>query len=98
MTTQLDFAGHATVPSDVLWNEVEGELVLLDLHSEKYFGLDEMGTAFWKAVTLAPSIEDAYQELSAEYEVDPEELRADLMNLLQQLIDQGLLETGPSRN
>jgi predicted PhzF superfamily epimerase YddE/YHI9 len=97
MIADLDFAGHATVASDVLWNEVEGELVLLDLNSEKYFGLDETGTAIWKAVTRAPTIEDAYQELSAIYEVEREELRADLKSLLQELIDRGLLEIRPSR-
>ncbi len=97
MNAGLDFADRAVVPPDVLWNEVERELVLLDLNSERYFGLDEMGTAIWKAVTRAPTIEDAYQELSAEYEVEPEELRADLKNLLRELIDQGLLKTRPSR-
>ncbi len=92
----IAFSNHATVPSDVLWNEVEGELVLLNLNTEQYFGLDETGTATWKAVTRLPTIEDAYQELLATYEVEPEQLRGDLKNLLQELTDQKLLEIAPS--
>ena len=32
-----------TVSPDVLFQEVSGEMVLLDLASESYFGLDEIG-------------------------------------------------------
>ncbi len=94
---EIAFSNSARVSSDILHNQVEGELVLLDLNTEKYFGLDETGTVFWKALTGSPTIEDAYQELLATYEVEPERLRADLKSLLQELIDQGLLETAPSQ-
>jgi hypothetical protein len=97
MTADIAFSDHATVPSDVLCNEVAGELVFLHLNTEKYFGLDETGTAVWKAVTSSPTIEDAYQELSATYQVEPEQLRADLKSLLQELIDNGLLEIVPPK-
>ena len=93
----IAFSNAAKVSSDILHNQVEEELVLLDLNTEKYFGLDETGTAFWKAVTGSPTIEDAYQELLATYEVEPEQLRTDLKNLLQELINQGLLKMVPSQ-
>ena len=32
---------------DVLFQEVSGEMVLLDLNSEQYFGLDEIGARIW---------------------------------------------------
>jgi hypothetical protein len=96
MIADLAFSGRTTVPSDVLWNEVEGELILLDLNTEKYFGLDETGATFWMALNRAPTIEEAYHELSATYQVEPEQLRADLKDLLQELVDRGLLEIQPS--
>jgi len=33
---------------DVLSQEVDGETVLLNLNSENYFGLDEIGTRIWQ--------------------------------------------------
>lgn len=89
---KLDFQRAVTVPEEVLVREVAGESVLLDLRNEMYFSLDPVGTRIWKVVTGAPSIEDAYAALLEEYDVTPEVLRADLEELLAELLDQGLLE------
>jgi hypothetical protein len=42
-------------------------------------------------VTTSESIEAAYDRLRHEYDVDPQVLRADLLALIEKLIDQGLL-------
>ena len=34
----------------VFAQEVDGEMVLLDMNSENYFGLDSVGTDIWKAI------------------------------------------------
>ena len=36
-----------TLSPEVISQEVSGETVLLDLESENYFGLDEVGTRIW---------------------------------------------------
>jgi hypothetical protein len=40
---------------DVLISRLGEETVMLDLASERYFGLDSAGTAFWDVLTTAPS-------------------------------------------
>jgi hypothetical protein len=80
------------VPAHVLVRQVEGESVLLNLESEQYFGLDEVGTGMWAALTRADSIEAAYQALLGEYEVDAEQLRQDLQTLIEKLVEKGLLK------
>jgi len=80
------------VPQAVLVNVIQGQAVLLHLGSERYFGLDEVGTEMWKALTTSESLQDAYEHLLAEYEVEPERLRADLQELLSKLVENGLLE------
>lgn len=37
----------AIISPEVLFQEVSGEIVLLDLASESYFGLDEIGARIW---------------------------------------------------
>ena len=37
-----------TISPEVMSQEVSGETVLLDLQSESYFGLDEVGTRIWQ--------------------------------------------------
>lgn len=80
------------MPSDVLTCELEGESVLLNLKSERYFGLDEVGSRMWKVLTTSESIQAAYQALLAEYAVDPEQLSRDLENFIEKLLGQGLIE------
>jgi hypothetical protein len=80
----------------VLVRFLEQESVLLNLETERYFGLDETGTRMWQMVTTSPSIDAAYQELLAEFDVEPELLRTNFAELLSRLVDNGLLEVLPA--
>jgi hypothetical protein len=88
----ISFKSRIAIPTDVLVSEVGDESVLLNLKSESYFGLDEMGTRMYKALTGSESVQAAYDSLLAEYEVEPEVLRRDLSGLIQKLLEHGLVE------
>ncbi len=89
---QISFAERLILPEDVLVSDVEGESVLLNVNSERYFGLDEVGTRMLSVLTTSNSIQTAYEALLEEYEVENEKLRQDLADLIEQLVEQGLLE------
>jgi hypothetical protein len=92
----VSFVDRATTPAHVLVRILEQESVLLNLETEQYFGLDETGTRMWQLVTTSPSIDAAYQELLAEFDVEPELLRENFVELLSRLVDSGLLEVLPA--
>ena len=81
-----------TVSKDVLFQEVSGETVLLDLASEQYFGLDEVGTRVWQLLNEGQSLDAMLEVLLGEYEVERERLVADVRALLASLIEKGLVE------
>ena len=88
-----DLAGKRVLASDdVLVRELQGESVLLDLASESYFGLDEVGTRMWEALTANDSFESAYQALLEAYDVPAEELRGDLERFVGELAESGLVD------
>lgn len=87
----ISFSDRVKVPDGVLISQLQEESVILNLESERYYGLDDVGTRFLSILTSADSIETAYEQLRIEYNVDPEVLRADLLALVESLIDQGLL-------
>ena len=87
----ISFSDRVTVPDDVLISHLQEESVILNLDSERYYGLDDVGTRFLSVLTTSESIEAAYDRLRDEYDVDPQVLRADLLTLIEKLIDQGLL-------
>jgi Coenzyme PQQ synthesis protein D (PqqD) len=80
---------------NVLLRELSGEAVLLNLNSEMYFGLDEVGYRMWTVLTGSDSIGAAYEQLLSEYEVEPEQLWESLDSLIGECTEQGLLQLAP---
>ena len=80
------------MPDDVLLSNLQAESVILNLDSERYFGLDDVGTRFLSALTTSNSIETAYELLLEEYDVDRQALRQDLLALVENLAEQGIVE------
>jgi Coenzyme PQQ synthesis protein D (PqqD) len=87
----ISFAMRVSVPPDVMVQEVAGESVLLNLKSESYFGLDDMGTSMWRSLTSSPSIQATYDQMLSEYDVDACQLRRDLTDLIENLVAHGLV-------
>jgi hypothetical protein len=88
----ISFSDCVRVAPDVLFRMVSDEAILVNLNTEVYLGLNPVGARMWSALTDAPSIDAAYQALLAEYDVEPAHLRADLEELLGQLLGQKLIE------
>ena len=89
---QISFADRVRIPDEVLLSRLQEESVILNLDSERYFGLDDVGTRFLSVLTTSDSIEAAYQSLTEEYDVDRDVLRHDLVALIQSLLQQGIIE------
>ena len=87
----ISFSDRVVVPDGVMISHLQEEAVILNLESERYFGLDDVGTRFLTVLTSSESIEAAYETLRREYDVDPQALRDDLRDLVEKLVDQGLL-------
>jgi hypothetical protein len=89
---EISFSMKAFVPPDVLIQELQGESVLLNVRSGRYFGLDEMGTRMWAALTTAESLQAACETLLGEYDVERERLEQDVRALVEKLAEHGLME------
>ena len=83
---------HVRRSDEVMAQEVGGETVLLDLASEQYFGLDPVGTRIWELLADAPPLENVHETLCAEFEAEPERIRDDLLALIRQFLDAGLVK------
>jgi hypothetical protein len=79
------------VPQTVLVQPVGDEAVLLDLTSERYFGLDEVGAHFWRVLTSTTDTDEAYRHLAEDYDVASEVLAGDLERFVDELVENGLL-------
>lgn len=88
----ISFSDRVRVPDDVLISNLQEESVILNLDSERYYGLDDVGTRFLSVLNASDSIEAAYEKLILEFDVDEEVLRKDLLTLIENLLEQGILQ------
>lgn len=86
----MDFNQKAIFPDTVFAQEVDGEMVLLDMVSENYFGLDPVGSDIWKLLQEGNTLQQTKDTLFEIYDVTPEELENDIVEFLQKLVDAGL--------
>ncbi len=79
------------ISSEALTQELDGETVILDLKSESYFGLDEVGTRIWQLLQEQEDIQTITATMLNEYDVKEEQLEKDIQNLLTQLNKAGIV-------
>ncbi|MDG1389174.1 MAG: PqqD family protein [Halioglobus sp.] len=88
----MDLNQVVTLSPDVISQEVSGETVLLDLNSEHYFGLDEVGTRIWQLIDSSGNLQEIYDTILSEYEVEADQLLEDMTQLLGDIEKAGLVE------
>ncbi len=77
---------------DVVAQKVGDEMVLLNLESGVYYGLDAVGSRVWELLTEHGRLRTIFETMAAEYDVTPEVLQQDLLHLVQELQARGLIQ------
>lgn len=77
---------------DVQGTNMDGETVLLDLSSGRYYTLNRVGSVIWEHCTGHHTISDVQAVLCDHFDVVPERALDDLVTLVNELIQEGLLQ------
>jgi len=84
---------NITVSKDVVFRDLSGEAVLLNLATGTYFGLNEVGARMWNLLLEQGTTEKVIEKMQDEYEVDRERISQDLQGLVENLREKGLVTT-----
>lgn len=76
-----------TLPNVVL----DEEIALMNTENGRYYSLDPVGTRIWAIMAEQITIKDIVAILLQEYEVTPEICGNDVIDLVKQLNEQGLV-------
>jgi len=68
------------------------EIIILECEKGIYFGLNGVGRVVWKKIQSPSRFEEIRDAIMREYEVSADRCERDLINLLQELRQQGLVE------
>lgn len=83
-----------SVPANVMFRDLAGESVLLELESGQYFGLDEVGTRMWALLEKHGAVGPTFRALLEEFEVQEAQLERDLLAFVERLADHRLVDVG----
>ena len=90
LTDRIAPAPHVTA------TPLPGELVLLQLETSHYYGLDEIGVRAWTfPVTEGLSVGDAAIRITSEFETELAQAQDDLLELVAALEAAKLVELAP---
>jgi hypothetical protein len=80
------------VSDDVVAREVAGEMVLLDLASGLYFGLDPVGSRIWDRLSEGPcSLVEVCDVIEAEFDAPRAQIEQDIVALAAQFTEKKLI-------
>lgn len=87
----LSLDASLKVSDEVVFRELDGEGVILNLASGFYFGLDATGTRMWQLIEQHGQLSAVLSVLCDEYQAPPETIERDLVRLASELAQNGLL-------
>jgi hypothetical protein len=83
---------HLTIPEAVLFRELDGEAVLLEMRTGRYYGLNQVGTRMWQLLLQHGEVGPMRRALLDEYDVTGDRVGADLLGFVEVLASRGLIE------
>jgi len=85
-------AAKVRIVEDVVYRELEGEMVLLNLRTGVYFGLDPVGTRVWQLLQEGCTVAQVCERLADEYDVTAALAGQDVRAFVTALRDNALVE------
>jgi hypothetical protein len=81
------------ISKEVIFQELDGEAVLLNMQSGIFFGLNPVAKRMWELLNELGQAERVLTQMLQEYEASEEQLRQDLIDFIEKLKSKGLVET-----
>lgn len=77
--------------SDLLFNEIDGEVVMLSIENSEYYGMDKVGSRIWELLEQPVSFKELVAKLMEEYDVPESQCSEDTLTFLKKLQDKKLI-------
>lgn len=79
--------------NEVIFSEMDGELVMMDLEKNSYFGLNTVGKEIWELLSEANTINGLCDTLMQKYNVTQEHCRVDVENIVAKMVEVGIVKS-----
>lgn len=93
MSPALSLTSTVVVSPEQVSTNLEGEVMILGMRAARYYSLDPIGCRIWSLLQQPTPVADVCRQLLAEYDVEPERCQTEVLQLLGELSQEGLIET-----
>jgi hypothetical protein len=76
---------------DLVLEEIEDEVVILDLKSNSYFGLNPVARLVWQGLNEDKSVAEIIASIDEKFEVEREQVADDVRDFLREALSAGLV-------
>jgi len=89
---KITLSSRVEVAQEVVSCDLAGEAAILNMKDGVYYGLDPVGASIWNRIQKPALLVDVRDQILHEYDVGEEECQSDLLELVEQLVEKGLVE------
>jgi hypothetical protein len=90
--TKISIDSIVVVTDDVVSCDLDGEAAILNIKDGVYYGLDPIGAKIWNLIQKPILIDNVLKVIMDEYDVDKDRCKNDVLELVEKLIDNGLVK------
>jgi hypothetical protein len=73
--------------------EIDGDVIVMGFRQGKYIGFDAIASGVWRRLEHPQAVGALCESVIRDFDGDPEEIRRDVLSLLAELDEFGLLQT-----
>jgi hypothetical protein len=78
---------------EMVYNEMDGEIVMMSIENSEYYGLDPVASRIWELLEFPATIDELIGKLLLEYEVSRETCEKDVLAFSEELLEKNIITT-----
>jgi len=78
-------------PNKVIWRNIDGEIIILNLDSGHYYTLNKTGSIIWNAFVEKKTPQEVVAKLTDRFKISPKIAKEDVSNLIAMLQKEDLI-------
>ena len=76
---------------DVIFSDLQDEMIIMDMNSGRYFGLNETGAKIWSLLDKHDDLKKVVKNLCDEYEISKEKCEKEIIQFIKGLQQKELI-------
>lgn len=88
----LTLDSHLRIPAHVTTSFVDEDAILLNTRTNQYFAMQDVSSRLWQLLRDGKGLREACKILQTEYAADASEVEKDVLELVHDLMENGLVE------